>query len=55
MNNIETPSGNDDRDANWGFLEDMASIGRLDMVLGDVDMYEPTPEATLPEETSDQE
>jgi hypothetical protein len=56
MSDIENGSGNDDRSASWGFLEDMASIGRLGMVLGDVEGSTPAPEEEIqPEDNSAQE
>jgi hypothetical protein len=55
MNDIEHIPGNDDRSDNWGFLEDMASIGRLDMVLGDAEAPAPTSEEALPEDPVQEE
>lgn len=55
MSDVESISGSDDRSANWGFLEDMASIGRLGMVLGYAEEPTPAPEEMPSEENLDQE
>lgn len=55
MNNFESRPENSGKSSTWGFLEDMASIGRLDMVLGDVEEPTPVPEETPSEENPDQQ
>lgn len=53
MSDAETRWEGERKSANWGFLEDMASIGRLDMVMGDAEGTDSEPgEDSSPETDS---
>lgn len=57
MNDAETGREKGGRGERWGFLEDMESVGRLDLVLGDREetASEPAEDAPPPEEDRPQE